>query len=461
MNEENMLPKEDEVVTSDVKEEASTRDDTQDAVYSENISDENEAHDAETVSSVDEAYTFEPYREVMPIIEMTEDEIDNHSGKKGLKVFALVMAAIVLLCGSMTVGYYFGKQKSGAVIKKPLNVDLSAKPADTDMMTAAQVYEKANASIVGIYTYNDSVVSSASGVVCSEDGYIITNDHIYDSIAAAKFKVYTADGKIYSAEYVAGDTRTDIAVIKVTDDVKLTPAQFGNPDELYIGEPVVAIGRPTGAENPNNLTGGYVSAIGRRSSATSSYTMKFIQTDTAINPGSSGGALLNMYGQVVGITSHKLASTEYEGMGFAVPMDIAKMVADSLINNGYVKGRAKLGISYTEIDALTAEVSKKETGLYIATVDKTSDLYGKVAEGDTIIEVNGEKITSANIMLDIIDASEPDDVLTLVVLDSNGKTKTVTAKLLADKGSSSYSKNETNGNNEGNYTEEFDFPFGE
>ncbi len=409
---------------------------------------------------VDEPYVYKPYHEVVPTIEMDIDKADTSYSKKGLKVFALVMAAIVLICGSMTAGYCFGRQREVSS-RKPISVDLSAKPVDTDMLTAAQVYEKADLSIVGIYTYNDTVLSSASGVVCSEDGYIITNDHIYDGVAAAKFKVYTSDGKIYSAEYVAGDTRTDIAVIKVTDKVKLTPAEFGNPDELYIGEPLVAIGRPTGADTANNLTGGYVSALGRRSSATSSYTMKFIQTDTAINPGSSGGALLNMYGQVVGITSYKLASTEYEGMGFAVPMDIAKSVADSLIKNGYVAGRAKLGISYTEIDALTAEVSDMTTGLYIATVDKTSDLYGKVVEGDIIIEVNGEKITDANVMLDIIDSSNPGDTLTLVILDSKGKTRTVTAELLADKGSSSYSKTASGKENKENYTEEFDFPFGE
>ncbi len=453
MNEENLNSMPEENVQDALENETTNQEDVVEAV------EDNAESVSDTIELADD-FGYTPYSEMLPVIELSDEKVDNGS-KKGLRVFALVMAFVVLFCGAMTAGYYFGRKDAATSIKKPINVNLSAKPSDKDMLTAAEVYEKANDSIVGIYTYNDKSLSSASGVVCSEDGYIITNDHIYGDIAAAKFKVYTADGKMYSAEYVAGDTRTDIAVIKVTDDVKLTPAEFGNPDELYVGEPVVAIGRPTGANTQNNLTGGYVSTIGRRSAATSSYTMKFIQTDTAINPGSSGGALLNMYGQVVGITSCKLASTEYEGMGFAVPMDIAKSVADSLIKNGYVEGRAKLGISYSEIDALTAEVSKMQAGLYVASVDATSDLYGKVAEGDIIVEVNGEKITSANIMLDVIDSAKPGDTITLAVIDDKGKTKTVSAKLLADKGTSSYSKNQNSSSPNSNNTEDFNFPFGE
>jgi serine protease Do len=173
-----------------------------------------------------------------------------------------------------------------------------------------------------------------------------------------------------------------------------------------------------------------------------------------------------MYGQVVGIISYKIASTEHEGMGFIVPMDIAKSVADSLIKSGYVEGRAKLGISYNEVDAVVAEVNNMEMGLYVASVEATSDLYGKVVKGDTIIEVNGKKVTNADVMLDAIESAKPNDRITLTVLDEKGKTRTVTAKLLADKGSSSYStvadkENNNTDDKKENYTEEFDFPFGD
>ncbi len=388
-------------------------------------------------------FTYDPYSSYVPVVELSPVDTPDPERKSGIKVFAIIMAAVILFCGSLTVGYHFGKDNSKLSGRPTVNVDLSAKPADTDMLTAAEVYEKANMSVVGITIYNDSYVANASGVVFSEDGYIITNDHIYSEIASAKFKVHTSDGKIYSAEYVAGDTRSDIAVIKITDKVKLVPAEFGNPDELYVGEPLVAMGRPTGAATDNNLTGGYVSALGRRSSATSNYTMRFIQSDTAINPGSSGGAFLNMYGQVVGIISYKISATKYEGMGFAVPMDIAKSVAESLIKYGYVDGRAKIGISYTEIDAVTAEVYKMNVGLYVSSIDADSSVYGKISKGDIIVEVNGEKITSADDMLDVIENSLPGDSLVLVVI-SGGETKTVSAKLIADKGSSSYTITQNN-----------------
>lgn len=398
-----------------------------------------------------------------PIIEFANTEKEDPQSKKGLKIFALALSMVLVLCCGITAGYFFGNSTKNNIVGQNISVDLSSKPQNKDMLTAAQVYDKANPSVVGILTYNSSSMSSASGVIYTEDGYIITNDHIYDGIGAARFRVFTSDGKEYSAEYVAGDTRSDIAVIKIKDKVKLTPAVFGNPDELYIGEPVVAIGRPTGAETANNLTGGYVSVMGRRANVASSYSMKYIQTDTAINPGSSGGALLNMYSQVVGITSSKIAGEEYEGMGFAVPMTIVKQVADSLISNGFVKDRAKLGISYREVDSVTAEVHNMTKGLSIASVDESSDLYGKVGEGDTIVAVNGNDVTSADVILEAIENSKPGDTLILSVVTAKGVNKNISAKLLPDKGSSSYVKHETKPEDTSSSynTSEFLFPFGE
>ncbi len=408
------------------------------------------------------------YRTSMPEIEMTIIDKPDAENKKGLKVFAFILAAVILLCSGLTAGYFFGRSTvKGGRPTASVTVDLAAKPADGDMMTAGQVYEKVNPSVVGITIYNKQVVAnenegphSASGVIYTEDGYIITNDHIYDGVVGARFIVYTADGSEYPAEYVAGDTRSDVAVIKITENVKLTPAEFGNPDELYIGEPVVAIGRPTGAQTANNLTGGYVSFVGRRAGTTSNYSMPYIQTDSAINPGSSGGALVNMYGQVVGITSSKIAGSNYEGMGFAIPMTTVKQVAESLIAKGYVDGRAKLGISYTEIDSVYSEIFGMQKGLRIAAVDQDSDLYGKVSEGDTIIAVNGKEITSADVILDEIANSAPGDTITITVTGDKGE-RTVSAALLADQGSSSYViEGEEDTTSSGFNTSDFNFPFG-
>ncbi len=384
---------------------------------------------------------------------------------KGLKVFSFIMAAVILLTGACLTGYYVGRNSASVNYGGGnVSVDLASRPKDTDQMTEAQVYEKVDKSVVGIVIYNSSGKGSqASGIVFSNDGYIVTNDHIYSEIAAPKFKIYTHDGKEYDAVYVAGDKVSDLAVLKVKD-AKLEPAEFANSDELYHGEHVVAIGRPNDATESSSITSGIISAVSRRIQSTSNYSSRVIQTNSAINPGSSGGALVNMYGQVVGVTSSKLASVEYEGIGYAIPTTIMKRIVDELISEGKVISRAKLGVTYTAIDSVSKEISnQKYIGLYIATVAQDSDLYGKAEEGDVITHINGTEITSDDIVLDIIESSSAGDKISLTISYKNGHTKTLEVKLTANVGESSYTETESLHNSQGNQNNDgtFDFPFGE
>lgn len=360
----------------------------------------------------------------------------------GIKVFTVIMAAVVLITGSCVGGYLLGLHKYSKSYSKDnlAGLNLASKPPETDELTAAQVYEQVNKSVVGITAYgSDGAQSVASGVVFSEDGYIITNDHIYDEIAGAKFIVKTYNGEEFSASFVAGDIRSDLAVLKV-DAKGFVPAVFGNDRELVIGENVVAIGRPNNIEE-NSITEGIISLKERRVSTTSSYSMKMIQTSTPINPGNSGGALVNMYGQVIGITSSKISGEEYEGIGFAIPSGITKFIVESLIKNGYVADRARLGVSYQVINKVTMAVKKyPSTGILIVSVNNDSDLYGKVNVGDIITQVNGIDITSDGVILDQIEGAKPGDTLTFTVYTASGSYKTVQGKLLPDTGSSSYVK---------------------
>ncbi|MEE1279058.1 MAG: trypsin-like peptidase domain-containing protein [Acutalibacteraceae bacterium] len=392
-----------------------------------------------------------------PIVETSSAMEPDPVNKKGLRFFALILAFIIIFTAGTATGYFLNR----TLIDKTVGVDLASKPKNTDMLTEAEVYAKVNDSIVGISVYNSTSASSASGVVYTKDGYIITNDHIYSEVSAAKFKVYMADGKEYDAVYVAGDTRSDLAVLKIKQSVSLTPATIGNSAELYLGEPVVAMGRPTGASTKNNITSGIVSLLDSRTSSTSNYSAKHIQTNAAINPGSSGGALLNMYGQVVGITSSKIAGAEYEGMGFAIPSVTVKKIVDSLIKNGYVADRAKLGISYYEVDSIAAEINKVTKGFCIAEISEGSDMYGKAAVGDTIVAVNGKEYAGADTILDVIENAKPGDTIILTISSKSGK-KDINVKLLPDRGSSSYVEKETpKGNNSQPNTSEFTFPFGD
>lgn len=383
---------------------------------------------------------------------------------RGLKFFALVMVAIILLTTACTAGYFLGQNSNktdNAVI------GLLAKPEKTDEMTPAQVYEAVNPSIVGICVYNSKGAgANATGVIYSEDGYIITNDHIYADIAAAKFKIYTHDNKEYDAEFVAGDKVSDLAVLKIKDG-EFKAAQFGDSDQLIFGENVVAIGRPGGYNNASSITKGIISATSRRVQTTSSYSARLIETDSPINPGSSGGALVNMYGQVIGITSSKLVSSDIDAVGYAIPTTVMKSIAEELIKNGKVLSRAKLGITYTAIDSVTAAINNLDyTGLKVVEVAADSDLYGKLQSDDIITHINGIEVTDDDLVLDIIEKAKAGDKVTVDYINKNGKTKRVEAVLKANIGESSYVATEKNplpnddsSNSQGGGA--FDFPFGE
>lgn len=387
---------------------------------------------------------------------------------RGLKIFCVVMAAVIALTAATAAGYFMGR---GSVahnyIGSKVDVDLAAKPTNKDQSTPAQIYQAVNESIVGIRVYNEAgEMSDASGVIYSKDGYIVTNDHIYSEIGAAKFKVFTFDGTEYDAVYVAGDTVSDLAVLKIENGKNFKVAEFGDSQQLINGELVVAIGRPSDATDNSSITSGLISLTRRRVKTTSSYTASLIQTDSAINPGSSGGALVNMYGQVVGITSSKLAGVEYDAIGFAIPTKTMKRVVEQLIAHGQVKDRAKLGITYTEVNSVTAEIENyNAVGLLVVSVGEDSDIYGKVGEGDFITHVNGIEIVNDDIVLDIIEDCKAGDTISLTVLLKNGNEADFDVKLRANISESSYStvigdREEPQENTESGGGI-FDFPFGE
>ncbi len=397
----------------------------------------------------------------------------NHKpASRGLKFFAVALALVMLLSVASAAGYYAGRNTLFAAGRHTVKVDLAARPKNTDEMTAAEVYNAANESIVGITVYNTAGNSAqASGVFYTKDGYIITNDHIYAEVPSAKFKIYLADGSERDAEYVAGDQISDLAVLKIKSGT-YKAATFGDSDELYNGEHVVAIGRPSGAESNSVITSGIISSTGERVRGTTNYSEKVIQTDSAINPGSSGGALLNMYGQVVGITSSKLAGVNYDAVGYAIPTRKCKRIVDELIKNGKVTNRAKLGITYTAITSVIAEINNYDhVGLYVASVAEDSDLYGKVSEGDIITQINGVDIVSDDIVLDLIEESVAGDKINITVVTEKGAEKRFDAELKANIGESSYSNQASSGNSsQGGASgsggpdgsgKTFDFPSGE
>ena len=391
--------------------------------------------------------------------EIVSEKDDRVSGR-GLKIFAFIMAMVILISTACVTGYFVGK--NNGAYKSKVNVNLASKPANTDEMTAAQVYDKVSDSVVGIIVYNENGSASyASGVIYTEDGYIVTNDHIYSNIPAPKFKVYTQDGKEYSAEYVAGDTVSDLAVLKM-DGKGFKAASFGNSDELIYGESVVAIGCPNEPIDKASITRGIVSAVDRRVQTTSSYSARLIQTDSPINPGSSGGALVNMYGQVVGITAAKLVAEAHESVGYAIPTTTMKYIVEELIKEGKVISRARLGITYYAVDSIAVELGKyKYVGLLVDSVAEDSDLYGKLKKGDTIVQINGVDTTDDAVVLNIIEQSRAGDKITVTIVTESGESKTYKATLRANVGESSYQADINRLPQTPESNKDFNFPEGE
>lgn len=482
INNQNLQPKEESIEENNVVENTNVKVDTENS-FTENAPNftiknevENNSEETKNTNSNEENINDISGEEHMhnnfesvfnPVNYSTVSPIKDYKPiSKGLKVFSLILVAIIVLTGTGLGGYFIGKNSVSFYNgSKATKVDLASKPKDTDEMTAAQVYEKVNKSIVGITVYNSvGKGGQASGIVFSEDGYIITNDHIYSEISNPKFKIHTFDGKEYDAEYVAGDIVSDLAVLKIKN-CKLTPATFGDSDELYMGQRVVAIGRPNDATDVSSITSGIISVVNRRVQNSSSYSSRLIQTDSPINPGSSGGALVNMYGQVVGVTSSKLASVEYEGIGFAIPTTIMKRIVDELISEGKVVTRAKLGITYTTINSVFAEINGyKQTGLLVASVSDDSDLYGKINEGDIIIKINDIDVTDDDVVLDIIEKCSAGDTITVTVITKKKEQKTFKAVLKANVGESSFTTKEIEKDSSNNSSKNggtFDFPFGE
>ncbi|MCR5409074.1 MAG: Do family serine endopeptidase [Bacteroidales bacterium] len=268
---------------------------------------------------------------------------------------------------------------------------------------------------------------SGSGVIIRKDGYIVTNNHVVDG--ATQIQVTLNNNQQYEATVVGTDPATDVAIIKVDAD-NLPTIPMGDSDKLRLGEWVLAIGSPLGVQLRSTITAGIVSAKGR-SMPDGSGEFKiesFIQTDAAVNPGNSGGALVNKKGELVGINTAIVSQTgSYSGYSFAVPVNIVKRVVDDLIDYGSVK-RAMLGISMGTIDKKIADEMKLSSvsGVYIYEVSKGSAAEkAGLKKDDVIISIDGQKITDASSVQAKVSGYRPGDTADIAYI-RNGKTSHVT-----------------------------------
>lgn len=326
-----------------------------------------------------------------------------------------------------------------------LNTQLISLQGYSD--TGVGVAKKVQPSIVAItveYSVNSifnrtpsTATARGSGIIISEDGYILTNNHVINSSSSnnnsfyeigkankVTVKLYNDDTE-YPGEIIGTDSQTDLAVIKI-DKTDLTAAELGDSDSVQVGEFSMAIGSPLGLDN--SVTAGIVSAVNREVSDEDGNKYVAIQTDAAINSGNSGGALVNSKGQVIGVNTLKLSGTSVEGIGFAIPINATKDIYNQLIQYSKVK-RPYVGIGGIDLDKETAERNNLVVGVYIKTVDDFSAAEkAGLKPGDVIIEAEGKKITKMDELNEIKNKKQIGDTLKLKIY-RDGKEKDITVTL--------------------------------
>jgi len=308
---------------------------------------------------------------------------------------------------------------------QPVTTDSTAIPAvageGTSSSVISAVAKKATGSVVEISTevvahspFTGQYVTdgAGSGVVLTEDGYIVTNNHVIEG--ASNVTVRTEDGTEYSATLVGTDVKTDLAVIKV-EAGGLSPVSFADSDNIEVGNLAVAIGNPLG-ELGGTVTDGIISAKDRDITI-GGETMTLLQTSAAVNPGNSGGGLFNENGDLIGIVNAKSSGTDIEGLGFAIPSNTVKEVVDEIIQNGYVSGRPQLGISVVEIaDEQTAFAYRVNgLGVYVATTTVDNGLM----TGDRLVSIDGTEIASTGDISAVLKNHAVGDTLSVVVERDN------------------------------------------
>ncbi len=384
--------------------------------------------------------------------------VKHKKAKKKVSVFALVAAVVLSIGVSAAASVYLTKafpdiKDKIALVSDKNEADktkgdtpgakvVAQATADSDgnkALTTPEIVDKVGPAVVGIVTKSTSYYGyygfgsseqqgSGSGVIISRDGYIVTNNHVIEN--ANEVNVILNTSETYKARVVGADAATDVAVVKI-DASELPYAVMGKSSDLRVGDTAIAIGNPLGQEFAGTTTQGIISGL-NRSVTIDNKQLNLIQTDAAINPGNSGGALVNAYGQLIGINTAKISSSSLEGLGFAIPIDEAKPIIEDLINNGYVKGRPVIGIAGRAVTKEDAEAYGLKIGVYVSSMTPNSPAYmAGVKIGDIITECDGVKVETVEEINKIKNKKQPGDEMTIKVY-RQGEYKKITLILGED-----------------------------
>ena len=389
-------------------------------------------------------------------MEASMKNLQTSSKKWGQLLLVILISFFSGILGSFTTLQLSQKQNTS-----PTNTTTVSKTAVKNENSTTQAVDKVKDAVVSVITYSansqnslfgsaetdtdtntEQVSSEGSGVIYKKEGnfaYLVTNTHVING--AKKVDIRLADGTKVPGEIVGSDTYSDIAVVKIAADKVTTVAEFGDSDQLTVGETAIAIGSPLGSEYANTVTQGIVSSLNRNVSLKSedgqAISTKAIQTDTAINPGNSGGPLINIQGQVIGITSSKIATnggTSVEGLGFAIPSNDAINIINQLEKNGKVT-RPALGIQMVNLSNLSSTdlqrlnvPSSVTAGVVVRSVQTSMPANGHLQKYDVITKVDDKAISSTTELQSALYSHSIGDSMTITYY-RNGKEETTTIKL--------------------------------
>ena len=389
-------------------------------------------------------------------MEESMKKIQNISKKIGQLLLIILISFFSGVLGSLTILQLNPKQETNTQ-----NSTTITQTSVKNENSTTKAVDKVKDAVVSIITYSansqnslfgygesdtdtntEQVSSQGSGVIYKKDGeyaYIVTNTHVING--ANKLDIRLADGTKVPGEIVGTDTYSDIAVVKISSEKVSAVAEFGDSSQLTVGETAIAIGSPLGSEYANTVTQGIISSLNRTVSLKSedgqAISTKAIQTDTAINPGNSGGPLINIQGQVIGITSSKIATNggnSVEGLGFAIPSNDAIKIIEQLEKNGKVT-RPALGIQMVNLSNLsTTDLQKLKlpdsitSGVAVRSVQSNMPANGHLEKYDVITKVDGNPITSATELQNALYSHSVGDEMTITYY-RNGKEETTTIKL--------------------------------
>ncbi len=317
--------------------------------------------------------------------------------------------------------YFLPEESSKNEVRLPkaedaIAFELTLQDAGERELSLHELYQKCAGSIVAISGYMDGKAGYywGTGIILSSDGLILTNAHVVENCDSAT--VTLSDDRSFEAKLIGADSTSDVAVLKI-DAEGLSPAVFGDSSVLTVGERVAAIGNPLGESFRMTLTDGIISAIDRGVSY-NGHSMTLLQTNTAINEGNSGGALFNMYGQVIGVTNMKMMSSysNIEGIGFAIPSSTVSGVVNALVEYGEVRGRTAVGITVGAIPDNLADHYELPSGLYVSAVADGTDAAAKGLQvGDIITHVNGKPAQSTDDILRVKNSLSVGDTITFTI----------------------------------------------